>query len=115
MRKFLKDDSGQLILIACVAIAAALVMIATYGFYMEGRGENSINRENANSYFYYDSIRDNLILVGQNTNNAILKNDMKSFALLHGYSLDFVCTNHNTTIRFVDRDLQINEITNIGC
>ncbi len=53
MRKFLKDDSGQLILIACVAIAAALVTIATYGFYMEGTGENSINRENANSYFYY--------------------------------------------------------------
>lgn len=115
MRRLLKDDSGQLILIACISTAAALVLIAMYGFYIAGTGENSINRENANSYFYYDSIRDNLRNIAQNPNNITLKNDMKAFALLHGYSLDFVCINNNTAIIFRDGDLLINEYTKISC
>jgi hypothetical protein len=117
MRKFLDDDSGQLILIACVSIAVALVLIATYGYYTIGTGEDSINREDMNSFYYYHSIRDNYMNISHNDQNAIIvfENDMKAYALLHGYSVDFVCKDKNTTIIFMDRDIQINEDMGVSC
>ncbi len=110
MEKFPDDDHGQLILIACVSIAVALVLIATYGYYTIGTGENSINREDMNSFYYYQSIRDNYMNISHNQNNVTLKNEMKASALLHGYSVDFgVCSSGNSTIIFIDKDIQIRE------
>ncbi len=113
MRRFSEDDKGQLILIACVSIAVALVLIATYGYYTIGTGEESINREDMNSFYYYENIRDNYFNVSNYPNpNDItaFENDMKKYALLHGYSVDFgVCSNGNTTIIFMDKDIQIRE------
>ncbi len=115
MRRFSDDDSGQLILIACVSIAVALVLIATYGYYTIGTGEDSINREDMNSYYYYNSIRDNYYNISHDQNNITFKNDLKAYALLHGYSVDFVCNGGNTTIIFMDRDIQIKEDTAVSC
>ncbi len=112
MRRFIDDDSGQLILIACVSIAAALVLIATYGYYTIGAGEDSINREDMNSFYYYHSIRDNYMNISsKDLNNITLKNELKSSAILHGYSVDFgVCSYGNSTIIFIDKDIQIREV-----
>ncbi len=110
MKRFSVDDRGQLILIACVSIAVALVLIATYGYYTIGAGEDSINREDMNSFYYYHSIRDNYMNISNNQNSVTLKNEMKASALLHGYSVDFgVCSNGNSTIIFIDKDIQIRE------
>lgn len=115
MRRFIVDDSGQLILIACVSVAAALVLIAVYEYSTLGTGENSINRENLNSYYFYDSIRKEYSGIYNNTDkNDILtfENEIKKFALLHGYSVDFICTNNtngNRTIVFIDKDIKIRE------
>lgn len=114
MKRFKDDDNGQLILIACVSVAAALVLIATYEYSTLAAGENSINRENMNSYYFYDSIRDRYSLIYNNINYSDSihehENDLKKFALLHGYSLDFVCSNDNhKIIIFIDKDIRIEE------
>ncbi len=116
MRRFLEDDSGQLILIACVTIAAALVLTATYGYYTIGTGEDSINREDMNSFYYYHSVRDNYINISsEDPNNITLKNELKAYAQMHGYSVDFVCNGVNTTIIFIDKDIQIKEDSGVPC
>jgi hypothetical protein len=112
MRRFKDDDSGQLILIACVSVAAALVLIAVYEYSTLGTGENSINRENLNSYYFYDSIRERYSQIYTNNTKAdiaLFENELKKFAILHGYSLDFGCTGSNRTIVFVDKDIKIRE------
>ncbi|MCX9074162.1 MAG: hypothetical protein OIN88_05810 [Candidatus Methanoperedens sp.] len=114
MRRFKDDETGQLILIACVSVAAALVLIATYEYSTLGTGENSINRETMNSYYFYDSIKDRYSPIYNNITykNSIdvYENDIKKFALLHGYSVDFVCSNdRHKTIIFIDKDIKIEE------
>ncbi len=111
MRRFSDDDSGQLILIACVSVAAAIVLITMYGYSTLGTGENSINRENMNSYYYYDSIRDNYPNKDLPESDKLrFEKDLKAFALLHGYSVDFKCNNNNNNeIMFIDKDIEIKE------
>jgi hypothetical protein len=109
MRRFKDDDSGQLILIACVSVAAALVLIAVYEYSTLGTGENSINRENMNSYYFYDSIRERYNQTYMRPDHAVFENELKEISLLHGYSVDFVCTDTNRTIVFIDTDIQIKE------
>lgn len=113
MKRFIDDDSGQLILIACVSVTAALVLIAIYEYSTLGTGENSINRENLNSYYFYESIRERYFQIYNNYTYIdkipSFENDLKKFALLHGYSVDFVCTGNNRTIVFVDKHIKIRE------
>ena len=116
MRRFRDDDSGQLILIACVSVAAAIVLISTYEFSSLSAGENSINRENLNSYYYYGSIRETYNQTYLQSNYTIFEKDLKKFAIMHGYSVDFVCNGgNNKTILFVDKDINIREELIGGC
>ena len=94
-----------------MSVAAALVLIATYEYSTLGTGENSINRENLNSYYFYDSIRERYLEIYNNSNYDVplFENELKKFAILHGYSVDFVCTGSNRTILFVDKDIKIKE------
>ncbi len=116
MRQFRDDDSGQLILIACVSVAAALVLIATYEYSTLGTGENSINRENVNSYYFYDSIRDRYNeTYTDGSDNTVFEKELKEFSLMHGYSLDFICTGTNRTIVFIDKDIKITEELDLPC
>ena len=111
------DDSGQLILIACVSIAASLIMMTIYEYSTLTTGEGSINRENMGSTYFYTNIRDRYINVyndeylntGKLTNITIFEKEMKKFALLHGYSIDFVRNQSSVTIIFVDKDTKIIE------
>ena len=111
MRRSLDDESAQLILIACVSVAVALFLIASYEYSTLGTGENSINRENLNSYYFYDSIRERYSRIYNDSNYFLpsFENDLKKFAILHGYSVDFVCTGNNRTIIFIDKDIKIRE------
>lgn len=115
MRCFRDDDSGQLILIACVSIAAALVLIATYEYSTLGTGENSINRENMNSYYFYDSIRDRYNETYGEEDHALFEKELKEFSLMHGHSLDFICTGTNKTMVFIDKDIKITEELDLPC
>ncbi len=113
MRRFKDDESGQLILIACVSVAAALVLIATYEYSTLGTGENSINRETMNSYYFYNSIREKYSPIYNNITYKddiqVYENELKEFAILHGYSVDFVCKDKHKTIIFIDKDIKIEE------
>ena len=114
MRRFINDESGQLILIACVSVVAAIVLIATYEYSTLGTGENSINRETMNSYYFYNSIRERYSPIYNNITYKdsiqLYENQLKEFGLLHGYSVDFVCSNdRHKTIIFVDKDMKIEE------
>ncbi len=116
MKSFFDDDCGQLILIACVSVVFAIVLMATYEYSTLGTGETSINRENKDSFYYYDSIRDRFTAVysdpilGSPTNITIFEKELKEFALLHGYSADFMSNNTQATIIFMDKDLRIEEV-----
>jgi hypothetical protein len=114
MRRFSDDDSGQLILIACVFIAAALVLISAYEYSTLGTGEKSINRETLNSYDYYNNIRDRYVDLYNNPEYqgaAITpkETEFKEYALLHGASVDFIHNGMQVTIIFIDKDLKIEE------
>ncbi len=98
------------------------MLITTYEYSALGTGENSINRENSGSAYFYMNIMDRYTNIYYNNaswdssnpkNLTYFENDMKDFALLHGYSLDFVCNinSNNTTTRiiFVDKDLRTEE------
>jgi hypothetical protein len=115
MKRFIDDERGQLILIACVSIAAALVLIATYEYSTLDTGENSINRETMNSYYFYNSIRDRYNETYDDLNSALFENELKEFSLMHGYSLDFKCTGTNRTIVFIDKDIKIIEVLDLPC
>ena len=115
MKRFINDDRGQLILIACVSIAAALVLIATYEYSTLGTGENSINRETMNSYYFYNSIRDRYNETYNGLDHAVFENELKEFSLMHGYSLDFICTGTNRSIVFIDKDIKIIEELDLPC
>lgn len=124
MRKFFDDDSGQLILLACVTVTVAIMLIATYEYSVLWTGEKSINREDMNSYYYYESIRDRyasiyndpnyLDLVPGKKNLTVYEKELKEFALLHGYSVDFICKDSKATIVFVDKDVRRIEETLSG-
>ncbi len=113
MRRFIDDDSGQLVLIACVSVVAALVLIATYEYSTLGTGENSINRENLNSYYFYDSIRERYSQIYNTSVDKdeipLFENEIKKFAILHGYSVNFECMGNNRIIVFIDKDIKIKE------
>jgi hypothetical protein len=113
VRRFSDDDSGQMILIACVSIAAALVLISTYEYSTLGTGEKSINRETLNSYDYYNNIRDRYVDLydsGYGNNIAPFETELKEYALLHGASVDFIHNGTQVTIIFMDKDLKIEEV-----
>ena len=111
------DDSGQLILIACISIAVSLVMITIYEYSTLTTGEGSINRENIGSTYFYTNIRDRYINVyneeylntSKSTNITVFEKEMKKFAILHGYSIDFIRNESSATIIFVDKDTKIIE------
>lgn len=113
----LKDDSGQLILIACVSIAVSLILISIYEYSTLITGEGSINRENMGSTYFYTNIRDRYVNVyngeyldmNKSSNITVFEKEMKKFALLHGYSIDFVRNDSLATIIFVDKDMKIIE------
>ncbi len=117
MRRFSDDDSGQMILIACVSIAAALVLISTYEYSTLGTGEKSINRENLNSYDYYNNIRDRYVDLydsGYGNDIAPYETELKEYALLHGASVEFIHNGTQVTIIFIDKDLKIEEVVTGG-
>ncbi len=121
MKNFFDNDRGQLILIACVSIVAAIILIAAYEYSTLGTGEKSINRENMNSYYFYKNIRDKYTEIYNDPshpeyqdlsnpqNLTIFEKELKEFALLHGYSLEFTCSGKNPKIIFVDKDIKIEE------
>lgn len=114
------DDSGQLILIACISIAASLILISIFEYSTLTTGEGSINRENIGTIYFYTNIRDSYINVyndeylnmGKTTNITIFEKEMKEFALLHGYSINFIRNDTMATIIFVDKDMRIVEKIN---
>ena len=118
MKRFFDNDNAQLILIACVSIAAALVLIAIYEYSTLGTGEKSIDRENMNSYYFYKNIRDRYteiykdpqyLVSGNPKNVTFFARELKEFALMHGYSLEFICNDRKPKIIFVDKDIKIEE------
>ena len=112
------DDRGQLILIACVGIVLALVLISVYELSTLNTGENSINRENRDSYYYYKSIRDRYDAVYKEpytnmsnpVNLTLFEKELKEFSLLHGYSVEFIRNDTQATIIFIDKDIKIEEV-----
>ena len=118
MRRF-NDDTGQLILVACVTVVLAIVLMTTYEYSTLGTGEKSINRENMDSTYYYQDVRERYINIYNKSdylnltdpnNITVYENEMKDLAILHGYSLDFVHDGpKKTTIVFVDKDIRIEE------
>ena len=121
MRKFIDDKSGQMILLACVSVVAAMVLIATYEYSTLETGESSINRENKDSFYFYTDIRDRYVNIYKDdttdylnlsnpVNITIFEKELKEFALLHGYSVEFMSNYTQARIIFVDKDLEIDEI-----
>ncbi|MBC2699352.1 MAG: hypothetical protein HF976_13430 [ANME-2 cluster archaeon] len=119
MRKF-DDETGQLILIACVTVALAIVLITSYEYSTLVTGEKSINRENMDSTYYYQDVRERYINIYDKSeylnyskpiNLTVFENEMKDLAILHGYSIDFIHNDNGskTTIVFVDKDIRIEE------
>lgn len=115
MKTFDDDDSGQIILLACVSIAICLILITIYEYSTFTTGEGSINRENVESTYFYTNIRDRYTNVyndeyldtNKSTNITTFEREMKKFALLHGYSIDFIRNESSATIIFVDKDMKI--------
>ncbi len=112
MRRF-EDDEGQLILIGCVIITIAIVLIISFEYSTLATGEKSIKRENMNSVYYYESVRDRYVNIYNNQdyedNLDLFESEIIALAQLHGYSVDFVHNNLTTTIVFVDKDMRIEE------
>lgn len=112
MRGF-EDDEGQLILIACVIITITIVLIMSFEYSTLVTGEKSIKRENMNSVYYYESIRDRYVNIYNDPdyldNLDMYESEIIALAQLHGYSVDFVHNNLTTTIVFVDKDMRIEE------
>ncbi len=108
-KSFMDNDSGQMILMTCVLIALALVLITIYGYSSLGTGEGSINRENMNAYYYYDSIRYRYEQIYESPDVGTFEKEIEGFALLHGYSVEFSCKGNNSKITFVDKDIRIEE------
>jgi len=117
MGRLFKDDRGQLILIACISIVLSLLLIAAYENSTLTTGESSINRENMDSFYYYKSIRaryidvykDPYLDLSSHTNITLFERELKEFALLHGYSVDFKRNTTQARIIFRDKDLRIEE------
>lgn len=116
MRKFYNNEEGQIILSGCMTIVVAIILMTTYTYSILWTGEGSIDTENRDSFYYYNSIKDNYLNMPSNIDNnnvTIYENQLKDFALLHGYSLNFlhkdVNFNKNTTIIFTDKDIKIIE------
>ncbi len=120
MRSLYKDEKGQLILGACVSIVIALILITTYEYSILSTGENSINRENMESTYFYLNIRDTYARIYTDTcldylnmskpaNITVFEKEMKEFALLHGYSMEFIRDDTKATIIFIDKEIRIKE------
>lgn len=115
MKQLLDDDKGQMILMTCVAIALALILISVYEINALSTGEGSINREDMDSFYYYNSVRERYNDMQTNpdlmSNVSELENEFRQVAVLHGYSVNFVHKNNGTQtqIMFVDKGLTINE------
>ena len=108
MKKIFENESGQLILIACVSIVMALVLIAIYESYTLSTGENSIKSENRDSFYYYMDIRNKYTDI-LDDNKGKFELELKQLSLLHGYSVDFIHNGTKTTIIFFDKDIRIVE------
>lgn len=112
------DDSGQMILIACVLAAIAILLITVYEYSALGTGEQSINRENADSFYYYGKIRALYADIYKDPKNlnfsdsyniTLYEKELKQFAILHGYSVNFRRENGITNLTFADGNLKIQE------
>ncbi len=117
MRRFSDDDSGQLILLACFSVVAAVVLVSAYEYSTLSTGEKSINRETLNSYDYYNNIRDRYIDLnnsGYGNNIAPYETELKEYALLHGASVEFIHNGTQVKIIFIDKDLKIEEVVTGG-
>lgn len=114
------DDNGQLVLMACLSIAIFLVLISVYEYSTLTAGGGSINRENMGSTYFYIDLRDRYENVYSNTylnmskttNITVFEKEMREFALLHGYSVNFIRNETTATIIFVDKDMKIIEQVN---
>lgn len=107
---FVNNDKGQMILLSCVFVTLALTLIGIYEYSILDTGENSINRENVDSFYYYKNIRDRYTSVYEGQSNVTtFENELEEFALLHGYSLNFLHGDTQVRIIFVDKDLRIEE------
>jgi hypothetical protein len=120
MRKIQDDTSGQLILIACLSMVLAILLIMAYEYSTLTSGEKSINQENENSFYFYKSLKDRYSIIYRSNNPdyfdmtrpdniTLFENEMKEFALIHGYSMDIRRNGNQARIIFVDKDLRIDE------
>lgn len=120
MKTFHQDEKGQLILGACVSIVVAMILIAAYEYSILSTGENSINHENKESTYFYINMRDTYSGIYRDTsrdflnmsnpsNITVFEKEMKEFALLHGYSVEFQRDDVKATIIFIDKELRIKE------
>lgn len=118
--KIIKDDSGQMILITCLSIAVIMVMISVYEYSTMMTGEGSINKENSGSTYFYINARDRYekiyndeyLNLSKTTNITIFEKEMREFALLHGYSINFMRNDTSAKIIFIDKDMRIIEQIN---
>ena len=118
--KIIKDDNGQMILIMCLSIAVILIMISIHEYSTMMTGEGSINKENSESTYFYINARERYVKIyndeylnlSKTTNITIFEKEMKEFALLHGYSVNFIRNDTSAKIIFVDKDMRIIEQIN---
>lgn len=116
--KELNDETGQLILIACFTVVVAIILMVSYEYSTLSTGENSINRENMDSTYYFHDVRERYINIyndpdylnySEPNNLTVFENEIKDLAILHGFSIDFIHDGPKTTIVFVDKDVRIEE------
>ena len=115
--KIIKDDNGQMILITCLSIAIILILISIYEYSTMMTGEGSINKENSESTYFYINARDRYMKIyndeylnmSKTTNITIFEKEMKEFALLHGYSINFIRNDTLAKMIFIDKDMMIIE------
>jgi len=118
--KIIKDDNGQMILIMCLSIAVILMTISIYEYSAMMTGEGSINKENSESTYFYINVRDRYenvyndeyLNLSKKTNITTFEKEVKEFALLHGYSVNFIRNDTSAKIIFIDKDMRIIEQIN---
>lgn len=123
MVALLKDDRGQLILIACAVIAISIVLMATYEYTVMGAGQKVIKNEVRGAPYYYMNGRDAYLdfLEAEWANSSDpstmhgkmrgYEKDIKILASQHGYSFDFLPNETSPFIIFADKDMIIKRRT----
>lgn len=123
MVALLRDDRGQLILIACAMIAISIVLMATYEYAVMGAGQGVIKNEVRGAPYYYMSGRDAYLELfeAEWANSSDLstmqmkmrgfERDIKNLTARHGYSFDLLPNETSTSqyvdIVFADKDMVI--------